>query len=1254
MNKLFDYMRDGVSQTERKLEALLPSYVKIDERSKEDLLLFLSNLSSQFNYFNFQHEIEGDWKDFIQADVLIMIIAISRLDFTSWQQQQQEIAQILDAADNDAQLQPPLTDLFNLIYGIAIQLASHLQQLKKADLQGLTWIYTDQLQDSLELDVLHALQFERAAAGLFRNVRYFRSAAITKELQILFPRLINRQNEAGPVFLGYQSLNEIYNNLRSKYYQVTTAAQAYLKRRPDVMEHHPHIGLLMAFTQLYSHLQHKVNGLTGQHLSYYYRNVLGIQQRPAVPDKVHVFVDTMPQSMPVAVRKGTPMIVDPGNGAAPVTYRLDQDLNASQTRLRALQSVYVNSYKQISANNPQQSDIIEQQVYTAIHKVTVPADHLPGALPVAPWPLLGEAQQDLPLDQRTMKETDMGLIIASPLFYLTEGRRTVEISLYCEAASFERLLAYVRNFAAVTGKKEALVMNDLLSSALIISYTTAEGWYTVAKHSIRCAPPECGPNCLVISITYDANAPAAALYNPVVHHGEYQTTLPLIKLLLNNNSFHHPYSYLPLLRLERVAIRANVKGYRSVRLFNNAGPLSPANPFQLFGAQPAVGSFLDIKDSNIFNTYTKAFRFKIEWLELPHMDNGFNAYYDAYDAGMLNDSFKTGISTYEDGQFQPERNKQQLLNLFDTYRDEEGRLILSDTVTLKDLDLKKIRFHNKPLLDKEPFVTDGFYTDGAVRLELAGPQEAFGHKLYLRLFPEVATHNAGRWSKKRPIPNIPYTPLVKSIMVDYILEQAEIMKPEKANDTEQALQLFHLYPYGHRQAYPSPFKDDFALLPSFDDKASLYLGFDQMSPQEDISLLFQMDEKFYKYTTVTKSPKLHWSYLYNDRWVPFNNDQIQTDTTQLFISSGIISMRTPSMDCYGNTRLDKQLQWIRLSATEEMQITPMVKGVFVNAALAVRDQADTAAGTTLPPVSIKSLQQEVRGIQRIWQLFPSFGGRPAETSEEYYLRVSERLRHKKRPTSSIDLIQLVLEAFPEVLIVKCVKGITFSDVQLVIVPKPPEGGMYDSEEPLMDIATMYRINEFVKALLPPYVKVTMHHPEYERLKIICDVGFVKGTSSIDRNYYLIKLQDDIRHYMTPWLYDNQTDVKMGGILYTADILNYIKKLPYIAYVTGFSIVHFFAERDADGKPIHCMLDTAVSNMDYVRASTSEAILIPALHHSIRVLDDWEYRDPEPIGISNVITGEEMIIGQHERTSYREDDDSHYAEGEFISLTIQPK
>ena len=1246
-------MRDGISQSERKLEALLPSYVKIDERSREDLLLFLSELSTQFNYYNFQDEIEGDWREFLQADMLIMITAISRLDFTRWQEKQSRIQEALESVSGDAKLYTLMAELFNLIFTIANQLAAHLQQLKKADQQGLTWIYTDQIMESIAEDVLKMLQFEEQAILLFTPATHFRTIAVTDELASNFPALARKTNRIAPVFLGYQSLNEIYNDLRTKFYQITSAAQFYLRRRPDALEHHPHIGMLMAFTQLYGHLQDKLNKLTGQHQDYYYRNVLGLKQKPAIPDQVHIFLDAQPQSMPVTVPKGTAMTVETGTGTAPVTYRMAHDLRVSHTSIRSLRTVYVNQYRQIKTEDPHLSDIIEAQVYAATHEVPPPAAYIPGALPVTSWPMLGEPQQDLPRDKRTMEETEMGVILASPLLYLTEGQRTVELDFYFEPASFEKLLAYIQNFAAVTNKQEALVMSELLSSAFVISYTTATGWEKLPKQSIRASNRSGGVNAFFITLVYEVNAPAAAIYDPLIHGGAYQSKLPLLRLLLNNNSFHHPYSYLPMLWLERVSLRAQVKGYRSVKLFNNAGPLSPANPFQLFGPQPTIGSFLDIRDSNVFNHYTKTFRIQLEWLELPHVENGFDEHYAAYNAGMTNNSFVAGISAFESGTIQPERNQQQQLQLFKTYTDEKGRVVLSDKSTLKNIDLRKLHFLNKPLMDKEPFITDGFYNDGAVRVELSGPQDAFGHKAYMKLFPEVMAHNASRWGRKKPIPNMPYTPLVKSISIDYVLEQAEILKPEKAGEEEQTLQIFHLYPFGHRQAYPSSFQGDFTMLPTFEDRSSLYVGLDGMQPQEEISLLFQLEEKHRNHTRINKKPDLHWSYLYNDRWVPFNSSHILTDTTQLFLNSGVVSLKTPPINSSGNTRLEKQLQWLRLSSPGEMQFRPMIKGLFVNAAIACRDQSDTIASTSLSAMSIKALQHELKGIQRVWQLFPSFGGRPAETTEEYYIRISERLRHKNRPMYAMDIIQLILEAFPEILIVKCATNIAPSDIQLVIVPKPLNG-KYENTEPHVDIVTLYRIHEFITRLLPPFINVTVHHPVYEKVKIVCDVRFIDKASQTDKNYYLTQLQNDISRYLTPWLFDAHTEVKMGGTMYTADVLSYIKKLPYISYVTGFSMVHFFEEDDPDGDYINCMLDTAVSNTEYVRASTAEAVLIPAPHHSIRIIDEWGYREPEPIGISGVITGEEMIIGQHERTSYRDDDDSHYAEGEIISLTIQPK
>ncbi|QHS58854.1 baseplate J/gp47 family protein [Chitinophaga agri] len=1254
MNKLFDYMRDGVSQSERKLDALLPSYVKIDERSQEDLLLFLSELATQFNYYNFQHEIEGDWSEFLQADVLIMVTAISRLDFTRWQEQHSRIQTALESVAGDAGLHALLAALFNLIFNIANQIASHLHQLRKADQQGLTWTYTDQLIEGITEDVLQMLQYEEQAMQLFTPVTHFRTIQVTDELAANFPSLAKKRAHTPPVFLGYQSLNEVYNRLRKQFYQITSAAQFYLRRRPDELQHHPHIGLMMAFTRLYSHLQDKLNRLTGQHLDYYYRHVLGLQQKPAVPDQVHIFIDAQPQSMPFTVPRGTAMMVETGNGAPPVTYKLNNDLRVSHAQIKTLKSVYVNSYKQISAQGAHVNDIIESQVYAATHPVHSPGDYAPGTLTVDSWSIFGEPQHELAREQRTMQEVDMGVLLASPLLYLTEGKRTIELSLFFEPASFKQLLDYISNFSQVTGKRDTLVMNELLSSAFIISYTTAEGWNTLPKHSIRSSTTAGGTNAFYITIVYDVNAPAAAIYDPALHGGAYQTNYPLLRLLLNNNSAHHPYSFLPLLWLERISIRAKVKGYRSVKLFNNAGPLSPANPFQLFGPQPSTGSFLDMRDSNVFNIYTRTFRVNLEWLELPHVENGFDEYYAAYEAGMTNESFVAGISAFDGGQLQPERNQQQQLQLFSTYRDEEGRIRLSDKSTLTNIDLKKINFHNRPLLDKEPFIADGFYNDGAVRLELAGPKDAFGHRTYVRLFPEILTHNAGRWVKKKPIPNMPYTPLVKSISIDYVLEQAEILKPEKAEDPSPSLQLFHLYPFGHRKVYPSSVQGDFSLLPTFDDKASMYIGLDGMRPQEEISILFQLEEKHRNHTRITKAPKLHWSYLANDRWEPFNKSQMLADTTQLFINSGIITLKMPSANSYGNTRLDQRLQWIRLSSVEEMEFRPMVKGIFVNAGIACREQSDTIVSTTLPAMSIKAFQQEMKGVQRVWQLFPSFGGRPAETKEEYYVRVSERLRHKNRPLTSMDIIQLILEAFPEILIVKCVSNISYADVLLVAVPKPANNGRYENMEPHVDIATLYRINKFLKKLLPPFINVHIHHPVYEKVKIVCDVCFVEDISNIDTSYYLNRLQQDISQYLSPWLFDTTPEVTMGGAMYTADMLSFIKKLPYVSYVTGFSMVHFFEEMDEDGNYINCMLDTAASNVEYVRASSAEAVLIPAPHHSIQVVREWDYREPAPIGISGVIAGEEMIVGQHERTEYKGDDDSYYTDGEIISLTIHPK
>ena len=56
--------RDGTSQPQRLLKALLPENSPIDARREEDLLYFLYQMADQFAYYNHRNEWEGQWQEF--------------------------------------------------------------------------------------------------------------------------------------------------------------------------------------------------------------------------------------------------------------------------------------------------------------------------------------------------------------------------------------------------------------------------------------------------------------------------------------------------------------------------------------------------------------------------------------------------------------------------------------------------------------------------------------------------------------------------------------------------------------------------------------------------------------------------------------------------------------------------------------------------------------------------------------------------------------------------------------------------------------------------------------------------------------------------------------------------------------------------------------------------------------------------------------------------------------------------------------
>src|SRR5690606_31720681 len=88
-------------------------------------------------------------------------------------------------------------------------------------------------------------------------------------------------------------------------------------------------------------------------------------------------------------------------------------------------------------------------------------------------------------EDRTMSDTDIGILLSSPVFYLHEGNRTLTITLFFEPAAFIRMIQYFRNYAKVTGKQLQTVSYELLSDAFVISYTSSQTWEDVKRYGVK-------------------------------------------------------------------------------------------------------------------------------------------------------------------------------------------------------------------------------------------------------------------------------------------------------------------------------------------------------------------------------------------------------------------------------------------------------------------------------------------------------------------------------------------------------------------------------------------------------------------------------------------------------------------------------------------------------------------------------------------------------------------------------------------------
>jgi hypothetical protein len=434
-----------------------------------------------------------------------------------------------------------------------------------------------------------------------------------------------------------------------------------------------------------------------------------------------------------------------------------------------------------------------------------------------------------------------------------------------------------------------------------------------------------------------------------------------------------------------------------------------------------------------------------------------------------------------------------------------------------------------------------------------------------------------------PIPNEPWTPIIKNISLDYT-----------ATATLTDIDLIHLYPY--KDTYKAEqIELQPALFPTFCDEGTMYIGLKGLVPGTNLNILFQLAEA--TADSELEREEVVWYYLDNNQWKTLRKGfEVTDDATEELTTSGIIKFALPENMTNDNTILPKDLHWIKASIPRNSQSVSETIGIHTQAIQVVftneKDNDKLRLGTPLPAGSVAKLKEADANIKKVEQPYDSFGGKEPEVEKQYYVRASELLRHKGRAIQKWDYERITLEAFPQIYRVKCINHsfalnahryindfpVAPGYVLLAVIPDLTKLKAGNSFEPKAPVSLLEDINEYIRKRTSPFVRLRVMNPRYEKVEFCLKVKLYKGK---DENYYKEKLKEDLREFLAPWAIGEYSKLSFGQCVNRSDLVRFMEGLDYIDYIIDLKMKHAMDSRGIE----------VVGNQNEVCPNTPRSILV---------------------------------------------------------------
>lgn len=1225
--------RGGTSQPQRQAPPLKPGYVQVDEKGMAEWIVYAEALAAYVQYWRQKKETDppadpdpltdGNWQPFFSQEISTALASVAVQEITALD----GIAERFEILRADANQADPdlLKETLASLFGAALTFSRALDKIDERlpDEATLKTAIAGQIQTSLASALKRLLSYYKAAdsAGLLIETDIpdwkILGLAVTKPATLIAEGLSERwittsaadwsiyfnDITADPSIFGPSAADEqkiryaanhnlfssVFDQYLAAYARILKEAQANLAATLENWpKHNPHIALFLAFLKLFRSVRDELNKITARHLDFYYLDVLRLRPRDPQSDSAHVVIELAKTVSDTMLPAGTLFKGGKDSAGQEILYGLDKDSVFNRAKLSQRMAVYLGSVG---------DDIVpvvnDQRLFAA--SVIDSADGLGAKLEseFGEWhPFVNRTYVDGKLQSVDLPRAQIGFAVASHYLAMAEGERRFTLRLSTSA-----------NATVQAANWDVFV-------------TSPKGWTQIVSPSKSVGVLEDGLTAAVeIACLLDELQPAITDYNAEIHGGALGVALPVAKVLLRNTP-DQSYGYAALrdLTVSQVEVVVDVgnatasthtgKGVRQLVMSNALGPVDPAKPFLPFGPQPVADDLFIIGSKEVFSKRGAQIRFDAEWAKLP--------------------SDPSDIDFDGTGEYYPFTTLQTLSG--GTWKNLATNVVPFDEVT------SLVTFPES--LQTIPAEASVSYEDayssfsnqaanGFLRLKLTG---TFGHKEYLEA---LTTYLIGQ-SKDPPTgtkPTEPYTPTLLSFSIRYRASTSSDLNSELETDFEgRSLQFFHLYPFGHAEQHRAlTGTSDPYLLPQFrhvepaldptqsatalENIGELYLGFEELTPGQGLSLLFQVLDGSSDPLVLKPEEHLYFDYLSNNEWKAIPRNEV-SDATNELVQSGLVELAIPEDAGLPSTLLPSGYVWLRLSVAEAADAVCKLLDILPQAAR-VTCQPGPLNATDLfnaprPAGSISKLKTPLSAVKKVQQPFSSFNGRPLESSAAFYTRVSERLRHKDRAITIWDYERLVLEAFPQIHKVKCLSHTkvvpdpddplktVYSElapgyVTVITIPDLKARNDANPLRPYTSAAILSQVQEFLRARTTCHATVIAANPLFEEMRLEFTATLREGYN--DAVFYRKLLQDEITQFLTPWAFGGTTDIQFGGKVYKSALIDFVEERPYIDFLVDVKLFH----KPGDTAP-------ESGDLEEVVASTARSILVsaPATSHNITV------------------------------------------------------